>query len=568
MILESPFKTGWLTPKKLEIGAMNPAGVGVLTALVAAIYVTFSLTLYYTFHSSTYDLVIFDQAVRSYAHFGPGISIVKGVHNGFGPNFSVLGDHFSPLLATLAPLYWIYDGPQTLLVAQAVLFALAIPPLWIFARRAFGGGRKATVAAYLTCAAYGLSWPLAAAAAFDFHEVAFAPVLTAIALERFQAGRVRSALIALAALLLVKEDMGLLVAGIGCYLAVSRSVVRRQRLVALACIAAGITFTSFAVYVLIPAFGGHADYYWAYSTLGRDVPQAAWHLITHPLSSLRLMITPAVKVHTMIWLIGAFCFLPLLSPITLAALPLLLERMLNSKFPAWWGMPYQYNAYLVVVFACAAVDGAARLDRWVTRAWSYFTADQAGSASDQRAPTASAVGTEGLAAGPGIAAIPAGTGASRTAGSGSRITGMIGLACAVAMSAVAVLTVPRSALGAAVHPSFYAITGRMKAAAAAAAAVPSGVLVEAVNKLGPHLSARDTVLLWDGDGYTPAYAAPWVIADVRVRQFTFVNVREERSRVRLLERHGYRIVYQRDGYIVLHRAGRPAGGAITKAARG
>src|SRR5580693_6112800 len=185
--------------------------VGVLTFLVAAAYSGFALALYHTFVTSSYDLVIFDQAVRSYAHFQPGISIIKGVHNGFGPHFSELGDHFSPILITLAPLFWIWDNPQTLLVAQAVLFALAIPPLWIFTRRALGGGPKATAAAYLICIAYGLSWPLAGAAAFDFHEVAFAPVLTAIALERFQAGRLRPALIALAFLLLVKEDVGLLV---------------------------------------------------------------------------------------------------------------------------------------------------------------------------------------------------------------------------------------------------------------------------------------------------------------------------------------------------------------------
>ena len=47
-------------------------------------------------------------------------------------------------------------------------------------------------------------------------------MLIAVALERLQAGRLRTALIALAALLLVKEDMGLLVAGIGIYLAVAR----------------------------------------------------------------------------------------------------------------------------------------------------------------------------------------------------------------------------------------------------------------------------------------------------------------------------------------------------------
>ena len=86
--------------------------------------------------------MIFDQAVRSYAHFQPGISVIKGLHNGFGPHFSILGDHWSPILASLAPLYWIYNSPETLLVAQAVLFALAVPPLWLFTRRAFGGARR------------------------------------------------------------------------------------------------------------------------------------------------------------------------------------------------------------------------------------------------------------------------------------------------------------------------------------------------------------------------------------------------------------------------------------------
>src|SRR5882724_6918159 len=78
------------------------AGVAALTALIAAIYSEFSLTLLHTFRASSYDLVIFDEAVRSYAHFHPGISIIKGVHNGFGPTFSVLGEHFSPILAALA----------------------------------------------------------------------------------------------------------------------------------------------------------------------------------------------------------------------------------------------------------------------------------------------------------------------------------------------------------------------------------------------------------------------------------------------------------------------------------
>ncbi len=355
--------------------AVHVAGVGALTALFAATLSVYELVLFATYRDSSYDLVIFDEAVRSYAHFHPGISIIKGVHNGFGPHFSILGDHFSPILATLAPLYWIYNGPQTLLIAQAVLFALAIPPLWAFTRRAFGGNWKATTAAYLVCVAYGLSWPIASAVAFDFHEVAFAPLLIAIALERFQAGRLRQALIALAALLLVKEDMGLLVAGIGCYLACSWTrTVPRQRLTGVLLIVAGIGYTALATYVLIPAFGGRADYYWAYSTLGSNVPQVIWHIITHPLGAAGMMISPGVKLGTLMWLFGAFCFLSLLSPITLAAVPLLVERMLNSRYPNWWVTHYHYNAYLVMVLLCAAVDGSARLDRWATSAWRYLAA--------------------------------------------------------------------------------------------------------------------------------------------------------------------------------------------------
>jgi uncharacterized membrane protein len=496
-------------------------GPGLLAIVAAVGYSAFALARYTTFRTGSYDLVIFDQAVRSYAHLHPGISIVKGVHNGFGPHFSVLGDHWSPILAVLAPLYWVHNSATSLLVAQGVLFALAIPPLWVYTRRAFGGGRNATVAAYLVSVAYGLSWPVAAAVGFDFHEVAFAPLLTAVALERLQAGRWRTALVALAGLLLVKEDMGFLVAGIGVYLALSRPrVLPRPALLGLGLIVAGVADTAITTYVLIPAFGGRSGYYWGYRALGNNVPQVVGHLIIHPLGSARVLMTPRVKLQTILWLLAAFCFLPLCSPLTLAAVPLVLERMLDSKFPNWWVTSFQYNAYLVIILAFAAVDGAARLERWVTAL--------RGRAPARRGPVAAR--------------------ASPVA------RGRVALGCVVAMAVVAVALVPRFAFGPALHPSFYHRTPRMNAAAAAVAAVPSGVTVQAVSNLGPQLSGRDTVLLWDGDGQTPLFS-PWVVADVRRRVFTFHTLREQWQRVGLLERSSYQVFFRRAGYLVLHRVG-------------
>ena len=96
------------------------------------------------------------------------------------------------------------------------------------------------------------------------------------------------------------------------------------------------------------------------------------------------------------------------------------------------------------------------------------------------------------------------------------------------------------------------------AAAAADAVVPNGVTVDAVDCLGPQLSARDTVLWWVADGVT---AAPWVVADIETPQFTFKSVTEQQQHVALLERSGYKLAFRRDGYIVLHRAG--SGGSVS-----
>ena len=104
----------------------------------AIVYCLDSLNLFRRFLASTFNLVIFDQGIRGYAHLTAPVSIARGISDGQGAHLELLADHWSPVLALLAPLYWIHDGPATLLVAQGVLFALAIPPLWIYTRRRLG----------------------------------------------------------------------------------------------------------------------------------------------------------------------------------------------------------------------------------------------------------------------------------------------------------------------------------------------------------------------------------------------------------------------------------------------
>ncbi|GLW97963.1 DUF2079 domain-containing protein [Microtetraspora sp. NBRC 16547] len=450
--------------------------LGAITVAAAALYSAAGLIRLHAFRLGTYDLVIFDQAIRSYSRFTLPVSIAKGVHNDFGAGFSVLGDHWSPILVTLAPFYWLHDGPETLLILQGVLLAAAIPPLWLFVRRRLG-----TAAAHLIAGAYALSWPIAEAVVFDFHEVAFAPALTAWMIERHDAGRTRQAVLAGALLLCVKEDMGLIITGYGLFLV----AVRRWR-PGLLLAGAGLAAVMVTTRMLIPAFGGRADYYWAYGALGPDLRTAAVRALTHPVEALALLGTPPEKAATVALLGAMVLFLCLLSPMTLIAVPPLAARMLASSFPNWWGTEYHYNAFVVVVLFCAAADGIAR-----TRL------------------------------------------ASRK------------VSLAAALLLVAVALVPFFAYGRLLTPG-----NRARAAADAAAAVPDGVLVEAANYVGPALTSRTRVLLWDR---RPRWA-PWVVADTGRKTFPFTGLDEQRARVDLLRRSGYQVVFERDGYVVLRAA--------------
>lgn len=492
--------------------------VGAVTGLFAVIYSVFSLTMYYTGRTAIYDLGIFYQAVKSYSEFKPGYSIAKGLHNFGVADFSVLGDHWSPIDALLAPLIWIHDDPRDLLVAQAVLFALAIPFIWSFTRTALGGGRKGTIGAYCVSLAYGISWPIAGAAAFNFHEVAFAPVLIAITLERLQKGKLKTALVAMVALLLVKEDMGFFLAGIGLCLIVTRPLgIPRQRLTGLILILIGVIYSVVAIYVFIPSMGGRASYYWAYQSLGPNAPAAVKRIVTDPVYAAGQLFTPRLKLHTELELFAPFLFLSLLSPYTLPAVPLILERFLNSKFPNWTTNTFHYNAYLVVPIALGAVDGAVRLDKWLTWGWRSTTRQ--------------------------------GTRARKV---GDWAVGKIAPLITALFLATAIAFLPFFGWWQMLHSSFFHRNAVATAEAHAASLIPSGVVVETTGNAGPFLLTRDTVEVWDCYGDTPVIA-PWIIANDKTQQFGFFHASKQQARITWLKQLGYTVVWydKPTGYMVL-----------------
>ncbi|MEZ0091702.1 DUF2079 domain-containing protein [Streptacidiphilus sp. EB129] len=311
-----------------------------LAAVLSCVYSAVSIERQRRMFSTGFDLGIFDQAVRGYAGLGSPLSALKGAE------FNLLGDHFSPVLALLAPAYRVFPHAETLLVAQALLLALSAVPVTRAAIAVVG-----TVGGTMLGAAYGLSFGLQYAAAFDFHEVAFAVPLVAMSVAALSRNEERAAVCWALPLLLVKEDQGLLLAAVGVYV-----WCRGRRPLGAGAVLLAVASTVLLTTVVIPAFNLDGTY--AYSGMGAATGG-------DPLSRLLL---PATKEHTVLLLLAPTLFLALRSPLVLlAVLPLAARFWVLS--PAYWGIGYHYDAELMPILFLAMADGLRRAKHADRRAW-------------------------------------------------------------------------------------------------------------------------------------------------------------------------------------------------------
>ncbi|MFB7677399.1 DUF2079 domain-containing protein [Kitasatospora purpeofusca] len=315
------------------------------------VYAFFTVRRHELLLTSGYDLGIFEQGVRGYAEGRGPIVELKG------PGFNLLGDHFSPALAALAPFYWLWPSAKVLLLAQSALVAVAAVPITRWALRELG-----PLAAGVTGLGYGLSWGLASALGFDFHEITFAVPLIAFSVVALGERRWIAALAWAAPLVLVKEDLGITVAAVGAYI-----LWRGDRRVGAAGVLLGIGSSLLELLVLLPAMSpGGSFAYWDNLSGG----SGGRNLLTLPLD----LITPGEKVTTVLLLLAPTVLLAARSPLMIVALPTLGWRLLSNN-PAYWGTNYHYSAVLMPIVFAAFVDVLVKargwrgtVPRWIARA--------------------------------------------------------------------------------------------------------------------------------------------------------------------------------------------------------
>jgi uncharacterized membrane protein len=316
----------------------------VLALAAFAAYSAAEIYRFDRFGSTAFDLGIQAQAVWGYSHFKIVPNTVLGVPND-------LGDHFDPILTVLGPLFWIWDDPRVLLLVQSFLLASASLPVFSWARQRLG-----LLTALVVQASSLLFWGMLSAVAFDFHHGAFAVPALAFALYAVMTRKDRLLWPMVVVGLLTREDVSLTFLGLAVYVGIFQ---RRWRL-ALSMGGISAAWFLFVMYVVIPALSPAGYRHWAYPALGPGPISAALHVITHPTQAVSLFFTPLEKTKTLLALLSSWLFLPLGSPISLVALPALVERFWSSDVNTWTPR-FQYSMILMPPMAFATVEVLARL---------------------------------------------------------------------------------------------------------------------------------------------------------------------------------------------------------------
>lgn len=312
---------------------------GLLGAVFGAAYAVISLTRFDRFTLSSWDNAIFEQAVRGYAHFGAPTIDVRGA------GFNQLGDHFSPILVLVAPFYRLFPSAQTILIAQAVLLALSVAVIAALAIRHLG-----MVVGIAIGVAYGASFGVLSAVEVDFHEVAFAAPLLALAGAAYVERRFDAVVLWALPLLLVKEEFGLTIAVMGGVLWLAGEHRRGVMLGAI-----GLATAVFVIFILMPALTPDGSYTHAGSLGGeRGIIPTLFDQVDR-------------KVATVALTVAITGLAALVSPWILLVLPTFAWRFAGDN-AFYWGTEWHYSLVLMPIVFVAMIDAMVRRPqlRWAT----------------------------------------------------------------------------------------------------------------------------------------------------------------------------------------------------------
>jgi len=445
-----------------------------------------SILRHRAFSTGRFDLGNMVQAVWSTAHGHP--LQITGLR---GDQVSRLGAHFDPILAAFAPLWLVWPSPDMLLVAQALAVALGALPVFWLARKHLRSERAGLAFAL----AYLIYPPTQWLTLNEFHPVALACPLLLFAIWYLDEGRLLPFAVFALLAATTKEEIALVVAGLGIWYA----LVHRRGPAGAAIAVAGVAITLVAIEVVIPHFNraGTSSFFTRYSEVGSTPGGIVHTALTDPWKIVTTAFTGRGLTY-LAQLLLPLALLVVLAPLALiAAVPELAVNLLSAA-TTQTSIHFHYTAGLIPVLLAAAVFGAKRIP--------------------PRVPVATLVVVVALAANYLLGPLPL----WRYFPGGEQLQA---------------------------HAA--EVTAHDRVAARALRLIPSHAVVSATNSLGAHLSARRRVL-----SFPYLQDAQWVAADETAPGYAdrLAPLPTALQLSWLRRNPEWRLVFERDGILIFHRA--------------
>jgi uncharacterized membrane protein len=283
------------------------------------------------------DLGLFTQSIATVFR-GFSNTVERGSHFTF---------HFSPILYLCAPFLLLFHSPLALTALQAIGGALAIPPVYLIARKRLPEALSFTIACVTA-----LYPPLVGVTFTDFHENGFATAATLWLIWALDVKNFRLAALFLVVTLSIKEDQAAILCAVGLISLVYFLRVKdreRATFAGAACLLSAFTFVAFFEFVRPLAGAKEAwapthFYRWASGAVRAGVEP--WNSIGRPAYVIEALVPLA--------------FVCLLSPACILALPGFAE-VLGSHESLTYTMGTHYAAVWIPYVLFAFVDGVRRL---------------------------------------------------------------------------------------------------------------------------------------------------------------------------------------------------------------
>lgn len=286
------------------------------------------LNRFWQYEAFYFDHGIFDSSLWQVAHFQT--PIIDHLEGGF---ISQFGDHFTPTLYLLAPIYWLTSAYEPILVAGNLMVAASAFVIFLIAKAKISS--RLLVLAIVV--AYTLYIGLQNTVIANLHSELPAMLTLALTLLFLDKKKWIYYWIFLILTLGSKQNFASISVGLGVYL-----FFRKEKLIGIATIIFSFAYYLFATKFAIP-FWGQQQY--AYNP--------DFHLDWS-----------AVKTETLLTSLATFGFLPLLTP---AFLPAILQDFVTRFFfasPARWGLGLHYSATVSVLLAYGAILTAAKIKKY------------------------------------------------------------------------------------------------------------------------------------------------------------------------------------------------------------